>query len=171
MLAGAAGPITPASHFEQRDKPGKHGRTEIRRCWAYDCADRLYKHTQWDGLQSFAIVERTRTVGERTTTERRYYISSLPVDAERVARAVRSHWEVENRLHWCLDVQFNEDQSTVRTGHAAHNFAIVRHVVMNLIRLNNLPKGQHQDQAAPRRDLRHIPRRTARAHDMKVRKP
>jgi predicted transposase YbfD/YdcC len=141
VLAGAAGPIAPASHFEQPDKPGRHGRTEIRRCWAYDCAERLYKHAQWDGLQSFAIVERTRTVGERTTIERRYYISSLPADAERIARAVRSHWEVENRLHWCLDVQFNEDQSTVRTGYAAHNFAIVRHVVLNLIRLNTTRKG------------------------------
>lgn len=141
VLAGVAGPITPASYFEQPDKPGRHGRTEIRRCRAYDCTERLYKHAQWDGLQSFAIIERTRTAGERTTIERRYYISSLPAQAERIARAVRSHWEEENRLHWCLDVQFNEDQSTLRTAYAAHNFAIVRHLVLNLIRLNTSRKG------------------------------
>ena len=140
-LAGVPEPVEPVSHFELCDKPGQHGRTEIRRCWAYDCTDRLYKPEQWAGLQSFAIVERIRTVGERTTTERQYYISSLPADAQRIARAVRSHWEVENRLHWCLDVQFNEDQSTVRSGHAAHNFAVVRHIVLNLIRLNATRKG------------------------------
>ena len=52
-----------------------------------------------------------------------------------------AHWEVENRLHWCLDVQFNEDQSTVRTGFAANNLAIVRHIVMNLLRLNTSRNG------------------------------
>ena len=68
-------------------------------------------------------------------------ISSLPADAERIAQAVRSHWEVENRLHWCLDVQFNDDQSRLRTGFAANNLAIVRHIVMNLLRLNTSRKG------------------------------
>ena len=82
-----------------------------------------------------------RTVGTKTSTEKRYYISSLPADAKRIAHAVRSHWEVENRLHWCLDVQFNEDQSTVRTGFAANNLAIVRHIVINLLRLNKSRKG------------------------------
>lgn len=57
-----------------------------------------------------------------------------------VARAVKSHWEVENRLHWCLDVQLNEDQSRARTGFAANNLAIVRHIVMNLLRLNSTVK-------------------------------
>jgi len=74
------------------------------------------------------------------TIGRAYYISSLPTDAERIARAVRSHWEVENRLHWCLDVQLNEDQSRVRSGYAANNLAIVRHIVMNLLRLNTTRK-------------------------------
>jgi hypothetical protein len=61
-------------------------------------------------------------------------------DAERIARAIRSHWEIENRLHWCLDVQFNEDQSRVRSAYAANNLAIVRHIVMNLLRLNTTRK-------------------------------
>ena len=58
-------------------------------------------------------------------------------DARRTAQAVSSHWEVENLLHWFLDVQFNEDPSTVHTGFAANNLAFVRHIVMNLLRLNN----------------------------------
>ena len=54
---------------------------------------------------------------------------------------MRSHWEVENRTHWCLDVQFNDDQSRVRNAYAANNLAIVRHIVMNLLRLNTTRKG------------------------------
>ncbi len=65
----------------------------------------------------------------------------LPADAKRIAHAVRSHWEIENRLHWCLDDQFGEDQATVRTGYAANNLAIVRHIVMNLLHLNTSRKG------------------------------
>lgn len=132
------GPLTPSSTHETTIKD--HGRIEIRRCRAYAAIDRLYKSEDWQDLASFAVVERIRTVGDHTSTERVFYISSLPADAERIARAVRSHWEIENRLHWCLDVQFNEDQSRVRTGYAANNFAIVRHIVMNLLRLNTTRK-------------------------------
>ncbi len=137
--AGVGGEIVPTTTNETCDDG--HGRSEIRRCWAFDAVDRLYKADQWADLKSFAIVERERIAAGKHTRERRYYISSLPADAARIARAVRSHWEVENRLHWCLDVQFNEDQSTVRTGFAANNFAIVRHIVMNLLRLNTSRKG------------------------------
>ena len=137
--AGVGGEIVPTSTNETCDDG--HGRSEIRRCWAFDAVDRLYKADQWADLKSFAIVERERIAAGKRTRERRYYISSLPADAARIARAGRSHWEVENRRHWCLDVQFNEDQSTVRTGFAANNFAIVRHIVMNLLRLNTSRKG------------------------------
>lgn len=137
--AGVSGKLIPSSSSEMADDG--HGRSEVRRCWAFDALDRLYKAEQWADLKSFAIIERERTVAGKRTCERRYYISSLPADAKRIAHAVRSHWEVENRLHWCLDVQFNEDQSTVRTGIAANNFAIVRHIVMNLLRLNTSRKG------------------------------
>lgn len=132
------GPLTPCSTHETTN-PG-HGRTEVRRCWAFNAIERLYKCDEWPDLASFAVIERERTVGDRTSVERAYYISSLPADAEQIARAVRSHWEVENRLHWCLDVQFNEDQSRARNGHAANNLAIVRHIVMNLLRLNTSRK-------------------------------
>lgn len=132
------GPLTPSSTHETTIKD--HGRIEIRRCRAYAAIDRLYKSEDWQDLASFAVVERIRTVEDQTSTERVFYISSLPADAERIARAVRSHWEIENRLHWCLDVQFNEDQSRVRSGYAANNLAIVRHIVINLLRLNTTRK-------------------------------
>jgi len=137
--AGVGGVLTARSTSETLGEG--HGRREVRRCWAFDQTDRLYKAGQWKDLASFAIVERERTLGTKTSTEKRYYISSLPADAKRIAHAVRSHWEVENRLHWCLDVQFNEDQSTVRTGYAANNLAVVRHIVINLLRLNKSRKG------------------------------
>lgn len=137
--AGVGGALAPTSTSERCEDA--HGRTEVRRCWAFDAVNRLYKAEQWLDLKSFAIVERERTVNGKTSVERRYYISSLPAEAGRIAHAARSHWEIENRLHWCLDVQFNEDQSTVRTGFAANNLAIVRHIVMNLLRLNNSRKG------------------------------
>ncbi|CAI09163.1 Transposase (IS4), fragment, partial [Aromatoleum aromaticum EbN1] len=128
------GPLTPSSTHESTSTG--HGRIEVRRCTAYDATDRLYKAAAWKDVASFAVVERVRTVGERTSTERAYYISSLPGDAERIALAIRSHWEVENRLHWCLDVQFGDDYARGRIGHIAHNLALVRHMVLNLIRLD-----------------------------------
>lgn len=75
-------------------------------------------------------------MGDRTSTERVGYISSLPAEAEPIAQAVRSHWEVENRLHWCLDVQFGDDYARARCGHVAHTLALVRHMALNLIRLD-----------------------------------
>ena len=131
-------PLLPSSTHEATTKG--HGRTEVRRCRAYAATELLYKAQDWQGLASFAVVERIRTEGDHSSTEKAFYISSLPADAERIARAVRCHWDVENRLHWCLDVQFNEDQSRVRNGYAANNLGIVRHIAMNLLRLNTTRK-------------------------------
>lgn len=132
--AGIGGKLVPCSQTTSEDTG--HGRHEIRRCWAFDAIDRLNEPERWAGIQSFAIVERVRTIGEKTTTEQRCYISSLPADATRIAHAVRSHWEVENRLHWCLDVQFADDYARARTGHAANNLAVTRHIALNVLRLN-----------------------------------
>ena len=79
------------------------------------------------------MVESTRTVGGKTSVERRFYITSLEPDAAQFARAVRGHWAIENTLHWSLDVSMNEDQNRVRTGHAAENLARLRHVTLNLL--------------------------------------
>jgi predicted transposase YbfD/YdcC len=86
-------------------------------------------------------------VGERvwtTTTERRLYISSLPADAQRIAEAVRSHWGIENRMHWVLDVSFGEDESRIRKGDAPENMAVLRRIAMNLVRQDDRPGSLRQ---------------------------
>jgi len=114
-----------------------HGRLEIRRHWTISepefitFADPTGK---WTGLQSIGMVEAQRTIGHQTSTEVRYYISSLPGDAAQFAQAIRTHWEIENKVHWVLDVAFREDLSRVRTGFAAENFAVLRHIALNLLR-------------------------------------
>jgi len=70
-------------------------------------------------LRSVGVVEATREIDGKISTERRYYLSSLGLDAQRFGHAVRSHWGVENQLHWVLDVVFNEDQSRARAKQAA----------------------------------------------------
>lgn len=89
-----SGPITPVSTHESTSTG--HGRIEVRRCTAFDASDRLYKTDAWKDVASFAVVERVRTMGGRTSTERAYYISSLPADVERIALVIKSHWEVES---------------------------------------------------------------------------
>jgi len=73
-------------------------------------------------------------VGDKTTVERRYFLSSLKLDVETFARAVRGHWGVENKLHWVMDVCFREDQSRARTGYAAENLATLRRLALNLLK-------------------------------------
>ena len=80
------------------------------------------------------MIESERQIQGKTTIERRLYISSLPADAQRLSEAVRSHWAIENRLHWCMDVAFNDDRMRARTGHAAHNLALIKQLAINLLR-------------------------------------
>src|SRR5262249_50097679 len=94
-----------------------HGRVEVRRCWATDDPEVLAwldPAGRWPALGSIACVEGERRVGDAVTRERRYYLTSLPADPARIARAVRAHWGIENRLHWVLDLAFREDESRVR---------------------------------------------------------
>jgi len=112
-----------------------HGRFEQRTYWQSDQLDWFADRGKWEGLQSVAVVEHQRQVGEEPATfERRYYLSSLPVDAPRLARAIRGHWSVENSCHWSLDVSMGEDQSRARTGYAAENLASLRRLALNLLK-------------------------------------
>ena len=133
----------PASHtphhFAETVEKG-HGRIETRRCYVFDQLQCLHKPQQWPGLKSFAMLESERTIGEVTTREQRLYISSLAPDAVRISHAIRSHWSVENRLHWTMDVTFNDDRMRARTKFAAHNLAVLKHITLNLIRLDPTPR-------------------------------
>ena len=134
----AAPQRTPHTATETVEKD--HGRIEIRRCFAFDQLDCLAKPEQWPDLKSFAVIESERCIQGKTTLERRFYLSSLPADATRLLPAIRAHWSVENRLHWCMDVAFADDQMRARSGHTAHNLAILKHITLNLIRLDPIKR-------------------------------
>jgi predicted transposase YbfD/YdcC len=129
---------TPHTVAETLEKD--HGRLETRRCYAFDQLDCLARPEQWPDLKSFAVIEAERCINGKASLERRFYISSLPADAQRLAQAVRAHWAVENSLHWCMDVAFADDQMRARTGHAAHNLAVLKHITLNLIRLDPIKR-------------------------------
>jgi predicted transposase YbfD/YdcC len=95
---------------------------------------------RWPGLRSIAVIEAERTIGQTTSREARYFISSLAGDAAQVAGAARSHWGIENSLHWVLDIAFREDDCRVRHGDGAQNFAVLRQVALNLLRQERTTK-------------------------------
>jgi len=113
---------------------GEHGRVETRRYWQATAPDHLSEKAAWRDLTSVGMVEATRELGEQRTTEVRYYLSSLPVDGPEFARAVRSHWGIENSCHWVLDVVLREDASRIRVGNAAENMSTLRRLALNLLR-------------------------------------
>lgn len=123
-----------------------HGRIETRRCVVTNDVDWLQEQGQnWTGLQSLIMVESTREIIGRngtgeSSTERRYYISSLPANAAALGKTVRAHWGIENSMHWVLDVAFREDDCRIRCDEAAQNFAILRRVALNLLKSDTKTK-------------------------------
>ena len=135
-----------AHHF--RDLPhttaetvdGDHGRIEVRRAWATEAIAWLTDRDRWPGLRTVVLVEAERTVRDHTTHETRLFISSLPADAVHLAHVVRSHWAIENSLHWVLDVAMHQDQTRIRKGHAPDNLAVLDHVALNLLKQEHSKK-------------------------------
>lgn len=110
-----------------------HGRIETRRVLALS-SDHLEGVDAWAGLKSMIMVKSIRARGEKITSERRFYISSLPPDSKQIGDAICAHWGIENCLHWCLDVTFKEDACRTRISHAEENFKPIRKITMSLLR-------------------------------------
>lgn len=137
---GAAVPKAAAALAQWETIEKDHGRLETRRYFQSDQLDWFADKTKWEGLRSVGMIEATREVQGKVSVERRYYLSSLKLDVEAFARAVRSHWCIENKVHWAMDVSFGEDQSRARAGYAAENMATLRRLALNLLKREKTKK-------------------------------
>ena len=127
--------LSQIEHSYHQTTESGHGRIEIRQYWSVPVSelDRLTNQQAWSGLKSVGMVVCERRLWNQTTIEVRFYISSLESDALVLGKAVRSHWGIENSLHWVLDVTFNEDASRIRKDNAPVNFAILRRMALNIL--------------------------------------
>ena len=110
-----------------------HGRIEKRSYWTMGNTEFLIGAEKWTGLKSIGMVESERNVNGVVSIQQRYYILSIESDVHRFSQSVRSHWSIENQLHWILDVGFDEDASQCCRGYTAENLAVIRHVGINLL--------------------------------------
>jgi predicted transposase YbfD/YdcC len=128
----------------QKTVDKNHGRIEIRPCWTLS-ADRYQQSVrrlaEWEQVRSLVMIVSERRIGQKVTTQARYFISSLKPDATKLLGAVRSHWGVENSLHWVLDVVFDEDHSRIRKDNAPQNIAVIRQMALNLLKNEKTAKG------------------------------
>lgn len=120
--------------FDERVETGHH-RIEKRSCWSVPMSQLppLYKQADWVGLKSVVMVVRVRHLWNKTTREVQFYLTSLESDAQKLGRAIRQHWGIENKLHWTLDVTFAEDACRIRTGHAPQNLSLLRRIALNAL--------------------------------------
>ena len=136
----AAKTVTAKTMAASKTLEKNHGRIETRRYWQSTDVDWMQDKKLWKNLRSIGMVESIRSIKGKNSIERRYYLSSLPLDVDAFAKAVRGHWGVENSLHWSLDVTFREDQSRARSKNAAQNLATLRRIALNLIKKHPLEK-------------------------------
>lgn len=126
--------LKPTEVFESVD--GDHGRVETRKCTLIKDLSMIEKPVLWKSLSTLVMIESERYFKNsgKTENETRYYISSSPKDAETIGMAIRSHWGIENKVHWSLDVSFGEDKSRKRAGNAAQNYTVVCRIALNLLK-------------------------------------
>ena len=129
----------PFEEYETID--GDHGRIETRRYHVCDDVEWLAGGEEWRGLKTLVMVYRKREIGDQISQEKSFYISSLELNAQKIGKAIRGHWSIENSLHWCLDVSFGEDASRIRKDHAPENMTILRHLALAMIKNDKTTKG------------------------------
>jgi predicted transposase YbfD/YdcC len=123
---------TKVSHHHTVD--GDHGRIETRTYTAIHDLAWLKERHDWPGLQGVVMVESTREIADKIERETRFYITSLAWLASQLGPVIRSHWSIENSLHWVMDMVFRDDECRIRTDHAPANFTTLKHMAHNLIR-------------------------------------
>ena len=131
--------VKPAGEWKEDDFG--HGRIESRVCTVYDDLSFIDNPQRWAGLSTIVKIDSSRYIKSTGKEEKqtRLYITSLPPDAQNIAKAIRSHWGIENSLHWTLDVAFGEDKSRKKEGYSAQNFSIINRIALNLLK-NELSK-------------------------------
>jgi predicted transposase YbfD/YdcC len=136
--------LAKVNHTYHQTVNDGHGRIEKRQCWAISGEESLSflrNYGQWTKLQTIVMIQSERHLDGQVTEEFRYFISSLANDARQILNAKRSHWGIENKLHWVLDVAFREDDCRVRLGNAPQNLAVLRHMALNLLKQEKTAKG------------------------------
>ncbi len=141
-LSDATIDATPLAMHESVDKG--HGRLETRRVWCTSDLGWMSARANWKGLRSVVMIERTRTIGNKSSVEKAYFLTTREPDAERLGTLVRRHWSIENELHWVLDMTFDEDQSRIRDRNAATNLALLRKLALALLK---------REQSDPRKSM------------------
>ena len=121
---------------EYKTVDGDHGRIEERTYRVINTPRLFTKKHDWVGLSTLVEVSSKREIKGDIQTEKRYYISSLPKDAKKLGKVIRSHWAVENTLHWVMDLSFHDDESRIRKGFAPENMAVIKHAALNLLQKN-----------------------------------
>ena len=129
-------------HLCKVEKNHGHGRRERRRYTLLSPRRLTEFQARWPGMNAIGVVESTRTVNQVKTHQIRFFITSLQYEKiDDFMRGVRTHWDIENNLHWSLDISFREDHSRVRAGYSAQNLAIVRRIALNLLKQEKTHKG------------------------------
>ena len=134
---------TPLAFHETCDKG--HGRLETRRVWCTDDISWMGERAKWKGLRTIVMLERERVIGEKTSVEHAYYLSTAAPNAQRLGLLTRRHWSIENELHLVLDMTFDEDRSRIRDRNAATNLALLRKLALALLK---------REQSRPGRSIR-----------------
>lgn len=140
MFLDFAADDTGVSYTTAQTEDCDHGRGERRRVYVFDQVEGIRDLESWRGLKRVMVVLRERQVGEKTTSEAHYYISSRGAGADVFLDAIRGHWGIENQSHWILDVCFGEDDCRARKGHSAQNLACLRRMALSMLENADGPK-------------------------------